>query len=423
MIRARLLGLVLLTALLGGCCKAMVLTDSSSPRVLREFDARLTVAAKHTDIITESASKAAERVAANPTALLSVPYAPQNSFAEELLNRAGGLANALPPEERPKLVTPNDVLIMSARCWEEDADRVRGMIKQWGQPGVMTVLFASKAGMPEDIKVDYVICNGAKTGGKAEASMNSITNITQAWMWCCEYAAALTHKGKYPGVLLSIFMEGSAENNKRFQGSPDGRRFLGDIREVIPTGSLSQAYLIRVYGVVRDLNDPKNVAAIDHAADLCAAKIGAGGQVAVSTCTHFLLGEISMSKRTPIKPFQSVWHTKNGVFSSNVKEGDVLIWMGYIGLSTPYEDYATPMKKSGATLVTSFVTDKANPSNNDVKPAVHIEQHWQPPDAEVKVPFAPGVMAPVSGIDQALIYRMIEDAVASRLDASGRSAK
>ena len=48
----------------------------------------------------------------------------------------------------------------------------------------------------------------------------------------------------------------------------------------------------------------------------------------------------------------------------------------------------------------------------------HVEQHWHEPDAEVKVAFPPGVIAPVSGLDQAMIFRMLEDAVARKLDPS-----
>jgi len=60
------------------------------------------------------------------------------------------------------------------------------------------------------------------------------------------------------------------------------------------------------------------------------------------------------------------------------------------------------------------VTDK-NPANNAPDAVSHIEQHWSPPDASVRVPFPPGVIAPISGLDQVLLYRMLEESVAARL--------
>jgi hypothetical protein len=74
------------------------------------------------------------------------------------------------------------------------------------------------------------------------------------------------------------------------------------------------------------------------------------------------------------------------------------------------------MRATGAKLVTSFVTDTKTPANNAPDALAHIEQHWKEPDSEVAVPFPPGVMAPVSGLDEAMIFRMVEDAVARKLD-------
>ena len=427
-----ILAALLLAACLGGC-KATASTDTqattplveqaqtASP-VLREFARRREVATGNVKLITESASVVATLHAANPTALVNVPYGLQSSFAEELLNRAGGLANALPPEERPKLMTGNDVLLLSARSWQDDEAKVRQMLRDFNKLGGKTVLFASKAGMPGDIKVDWLIDNGANAGTRDEGMMNSVANVLNAWIWCAEYAAGMTRHGKYPGVLYSMIMPGATEHNKALQRNGEARRTQGEASEKIPAGKLAAAYLAEVRRVEGELAGKTTRGAIDKAGDLIAAQLASGGRVGAATCEHFLMNEITLPHRVPIRGFHVVWRAKNA-FAENLKDGDLVLWFGYVGVATVSEDYATPMRKTGAKMITSFVTDKSKPENNAPDALVHIEQHWAPPDSVLKVPFPPGVMAPVSGIDQGLIFLLIEDATATKLAAMKPAAK
>lgn len=94
-----------------------------------------------------------------------------------------------------------------------------------------------------------------------------------------------------------------------------------------------------------------------------------------------------------------------------------MVWFGYVGVSTQYEDYGGAIRDARLKMIGSFVPD-ANPANNGPDALSYIMQHWTPPDAEVPLPFPPGRMAPVSGLDQGLIYRMLEDAILARLDTS-----
>ena len=48
----------------------------------------------------------------------------------------------------------------------------------------------------------------------------------------------------------------------------------------------------------------------------------------------------------------------------------------------------------------------------------HIDQSWVLGDAEVPLPCPPGKMAPVSGINGVLLFRMLDDEVAKRLPAT-----
>jgi uncharacterized phosphosugar-binding protein len=368
-------------------------------------------------VIRDAAIASAQRVLDFPNACINVPYGPQSTFAEEILNRAGGLANALPPEERPRLTTPNDIILVSVRSWKQDETKARKMIDNARTQGWLVVLFASKAGMPADIKPDYLIDNGGSGLESEDPAVNSTANIMNAWVWTVEYAAALTRAGSFPGVLYSAAMAGSDEHNKKIQ-SREGRKFLGSTRTPIPQDSLATLYLATVDQLLNRLNDATTQRQIEQASNVIAAHIKAGGQVVVSTCTHFMMAEVFLDKKSPMKPIHVVWRSKKA-FADNVKPDDIIFWIGYIGMSTRYEDYFEAMKATGAKLVTSYVTD-SDVKNNAVDRLAHIEQHWQPPDAEIAVPFAPGFIAPISGIDQSLIFRMVDERVAAKLKDSGK---
>ncbi|MCE9592254.1 MAG: hypothetical protein K8S99_17245 [Planctomycetes bacterium] len=374
---------------------------------------RLELTRKNLQSVLVSSQVAAQRTKQNPLMLVNVPYGLQSSFAEEIVNRAGGLANAFPPEERPKFMTPQDVLLLSVRSWEEDAEKARQMIKLYGSNGSYNIVFGSRAGIPPDIKVDAIIDNGAPTGGKEEGAVNAVMNITNAWVWCLEYTAALTRQGQTPAVLKSIFLPGGMEFDHAIQGY-DTRRTMGKATRAVPAGEYAKAYYTRLDVLMDSLTSDKTRGQINAAADLIASHIKAGGTVGVASCTHILLQEIFLSGRTPMKPFNVVWHS-SVAFEENLKPGDVMVFFGYMGVKTTMEDYDTPMKAMKLQRVVSFTPDTTNEANNAPDAAVRIEQSWTMPDAEVKLDFEPGFMAPVSGVDQGLLYRMLEDAVAERL--------
>jgi len=90
-------------------------------------------------------------------------------------------------------------------------------------------------------------------------------------------------------------------------------------------------------------------------------------------------------------------------------------------VKTSLEDYLTPLRATKARFITSFIKDEKDADNNAPEAAAHIAQHWTVPDAEVEVPFPPGRIAPVSGLNQGLLYRMLERSVQRRLSAKPTS--
>jgi uncharacterized phosphosugar-binding protein len=384
----------------------------SATSSLDAFAARVELTKKSLPAITRVATAAATQILQHPGALIDVPYFEQQTFAEEILNRAGGLAQALPTVERPQMATPHDIILLSVRSWEQDGEKIGKLMREAHEKGWTIFLFASRAGMPPQLKADYLIDNGAAGGGQTEAPTNALTNVLNGWVWTCEYTAALTRGGRYPGILASILSPGSEEHNKKLQ-TPAGRPFLGVAPTKIAAGELGSIYLRRVDALLSSLGGAWTQEQINRAAGLIAEQLNAGKTVGIATCTHFLLQEIFENRRTPMKPFNVVWHSKTA-FKENLKPGDMVVWFGYVGVSTPYEDYEGAMRDAGLKLIGSFVPD-ADPANNAPGALSFITQHWTPPDAEVPLPFPPGHMAPVSGLDEGLLYRLLEDAVLARL--------
>jgi len=388
---------------------------ASLPPVMAGFTTRLEVSRANLPGIVTAAEAAAARTIAHPQLLLNVPYGEQQTFAEEILNRAGGLSNTLPPIERPKVTTPDDIALLAVRAWEVDGPKMVKLMQDYKQQGWMIIVFASKKGRPKDAPIDVLIDN-AGGPGKADAALNTIANVLNAWVWQLEYVSALSRLGKYPGILQSMVVPGSAEHNGALQKNGEARRFLGDTDARIPAGELATIYYKRMDLLVAELRSSTTQQQIATAADLVAARLKDGKTVGVASCEHFLLSDIFHDNKTSWKPFNVVWRAKDA-FPQHVKEGDLVLFFGYIGLSTVSEDYAAAMRGTKADIIASYIPDFANPANNANEGLVVIEQHWKVGDTEVKLPFAPRSMAPASGIEAALIYRMLDDAAAARMAA------
>lgn len=387
-------------------------------QTLSAFEQRVERARQQLPEIAELAEATAARRIANPEALINVPYSPQKTFAEEVLNRSGGLANALPTIERANQATEDDVLLFTLRSWEADWETARPIIADAREHGWLVVLFASAAGAPEDADYDFLIDNGAPDGSAAHARVNAIANALIGWLWVCEHAAALTRHGWHPGVLQSITVPGADEHNATVQRGTR-RRLLHELpegAEPIAAGRLAETYLAHVHKLIERLAGEQTQRQLTEAADTVAAHYNAGGRVAVSNATHLLLDEMFQDNRTPWEPFNVVWRARQA-FPANLDEDDLIVWFSFIGLSTPYEDYGRYMRQTGAAMVTSYKTDERNPDNNAHDEALaHIEQGWAFGDAVVEVPFPPGAIAPISGLEQALIYRMLDEATANRIN-------
>lgn len=395
-----------------------------SSQVLDAFKERIILAEEQVPAITNAAVAAAARMVKNPRALINVPYWEQGSFAEEIINRSGGLTNALPETDRPTETTPDDILLFSLRSWEKDWPKHRDFVMERQKRGWLVVLFASKNGAPADLSVDFLIDNSAASGAETEAGINAITNAMNVWLWCCEYVAALTRAGKFPGILKSIALPGADDFDRMIQ-TPKGRHWMDDWdpKRGLAAGSLSQIYLTSLGEMVAALAGERIQGQIEKAAELISRRLADGKTVGVTSCTHLLLFEIFQPSRTPWKPFVGWGSGGEKAYAENLKPGDLLLFFGYIGLSTTYEDCARFIRETKVDFIASVIEDTANPANNPTDALAVIEQSWALGDAVVRIPFPPRAMAPISGINSGLIYRMLDDAVAEKLAALAKAGK
>jgi len=419
------MSVVLVGLLLMGACFAADVPVQNLPPSLRDFTARVEGAKAQLPLIIQAAEAAATRKVAHPDALLDITYSLQSSFAEELLNRSGGLAGALPTEERSQLVTDNDIVVFSIRSWATDGEKGLAYLRDCRKKGWMIILFASGAGKPADLDVDYFIDNGAKTGTDADAAVNSAANALNGWLWVCEYTSALTRLGKYPGILQSITTAGSIPFDHPLQDGKVRNINIFPCDIAVLAGDLARIYLTRVDRMVTELSGPVTEGQIDRAAGIIADRLRDGKKVFVSTDTHIMLNEMGENLKTPWTSILTLRNMKESL-AKNTQPGDLFFWLGFNGVSIWYYpdeksptrlwiDYDTPLRASKLDVVTCFAHDPLHPDNNGDYALAHIEQNWDFGDSEVPVPFPPGRIAPISGLYQCLLYRMLDDVTAAKL--------
>jgi len=393
--------------------------------VLLAFQERLPLIGEQIPAIVESAQDFAEHVMAQPDSLLNVPYWEQTAFSEELLNRAGGLSHAYPTEApgRSERATDHDVVLLSVRSWEKNGEAVLNKIQECRAKGWKVTLIASASGRPDDLNVDHFIDNGAPSGTAEHGRVNVLANVAIGWMWCCEYASAMTRKGKIPGILVSVSYDDAEGHNRPIQRM-DGRHWIGECDTPVPAGELARIYLERVEKLVTDLKSEHIQGQIDRAADVVARRLAAGGTVGLTGLGHLILHEpMEDDVKSPFKTFMVV-HGRNA-FAKNLEPGDLVVYLAYMGLNSAYKDYGKLVEEAGLDMISSYAPPP--PDYQSEQPALrgiherpknvlaHIDQPWLLGDAEVPLPCEPRRMAPVSGICRTLIFRMLDDEVAARL--------
>jgi len=379
---------------------------------LQDYQARMKTMRAQIPAVTTSAQQAAETIMAHPEALLNVPYWEQMSVCEELMNRAGGLAHAYPTIYWGRIPTKYDNVLLTVRSWEAQKGLMLKRVHEYKAKGWTVTIIGSKAGMPAKLGADYLIDNGAPSGKAKFGRINVLANSTLAWMWCCEYAAAMSRKGKFPGILYAMSMPGATEHNNKLQSS-EGRHTIIDCPTPIPAGNLANVYLKRIETMIADLQSEHIQGQLANAADVVAKRLASGRTVGIAGMGHGIVTEVLVDNKSPWLGFRAVFMADTA-FRLHLQPGDLLVWMSYNGLNSAIDDYAKGIAATKLDLVTSYTRDGNNGRDN-LPELAHIDQNWKLPDAEVPIPVFPKAMAPVSGINVILVARMLDDEVSARL--------
>jgi hypothetical protein len=135
--------------------------------------------------------------------------------------------------------------------------------------------------------------------------------------------------------------------------------------------------------------------------------------VKVSGIGHVIMSEMMHGHKSGMKGFMP--SDVKTSFAENLKAGDLLFWIGYIGMDSRYADYAGAIRATNADLIVCLSPD-TDPSLNGPWAMVTIEQTWELGDAVVPMPVPPGRMGPISGINGTLLMRMLDDEVVERME-------
>ena len=404
--------------------------DGSPVPVLDAFGQRLAGIRGQIPAVTAAAEAAADRVLAEPrTSLVVTTFPGAVEFANELLSRAGGLAKALSAFQASQTGVDKTIMLASVRSWEQDGAVVLPKLAEYRRRGYHVTVFGSRAGCPEPAAWDALVDNGAGDGGAASGTVNIIANVTLGWMWCCEYVSALSRKGKYPGILKSIALQGARENNALYQNA-EGRVWMGETTNAVPAGRLADLYLQRMDRLMADLRSPHVQGSVSNAAAIIAASLREGRTVQLSGTGHLVNYEMMRDDlRTPFKACRS---EKLG---EGLVNGDLVVWIGYMGnaglIKTGGVDRLSGLLASGIRMISceapmpaagntdpgflaQVLPERLAPLPVPSPVIAIVDQSWSMPDAEVPVPWAPGWMAPVSGINALLLLRILDEQVAGR---------
>lgn len=404
--------------LLIGLATSGVMAQSNAPSARAAFENRIPLMRRQIPEILRAAGRGAESKLAHTNAWVTMPSQGQKAFTSEMISRAGGLASAWIVDERRKQPRQEpDSVLVAVRSWEEQDADLPARLQAYRTNGWIVTVFASAAGKPADLPCDFFIDNGAPSPSREYGRVNIMANITLGWLWCCEYGAALSRKGCFPAILYSVGIPGAKEYNRPFQ-TPGGRAALLPCDKAVPAGELAEAYLKRVGALVADCRSPRIQAQVTRTAEAVAARLNAGGTVGIAGMGHAIVEEVAVDCRTPWKTVLrgSGRRKSKNPFRDNLKPGDWLIWIAYLGLNSAWTDYGTQIREAGVELVTSYAPDPE--WTKDIPPVKgHIDQCWKLPDADVAIPVYPHAMGPVSGINALLVLRMLDEETAARLNA------
>ena len=384
-------------------------------QVVDAYRDRLKHVSQQVDAVAEAADLSARQILVHPGALLNVPLWEQRAFGEELINRPGSLAHAYPTSERIAQATPNDVVLLSVRSWQLDGVRIATLAEAYQQRGWRITLIASAEGRPRHLHVDHFIDNGAPDDSARHAHINALVNITLGWMWCAEYAGAMTRKGYLPSILMDEFLPGGSDHNREVQ-TLIGRHRIVPCNSKVKPGVLARRYVQAVDVMLGALESPAFLEPMKRAADLAARRMAEGANVGLAGDDRFAEFEMFDQLQAPWRAF----HAGDGQMrqiDEYLQQEDMLVWLGYIEQATHQSELAEAVETLNLHLITfnAALGEASSDDNVGTSAALHVRYPWRLPDGQCRLPTYPAPIGAISGLVSGLTLRMLDAEVARRL--------
>ncbi|NLF22523.1 MAG: hypothetical protein GX590_05115, partial [Lentisphaerae bacterium] len=231
------------------------------------------------------------------------------------------------------------------------------------------------------------------------------------------YAGAMTRQGRIPAILRSVALDEAVAPNRLVQ-TAEGRHTTFPVTNAVAPGSPATLYLDRIDRLIADVQSAARQQQIDKAASICAARHQSRRTVWLSGVGHLIEHEMGLNMRSPWKPLRSRTWFKRRLRATT--PGDLVVWIGYIGMNSRYLDYESPLNARQLDLITCYVpaheAERYTADTTVLRNAAHalaqIDQVWEMGDAEVPVPGPVPRMGPISGINAMLLCRMLDEAFA-----------
>lgn len=303
--------------------------------------------------ITAVAETVAQRHLAG--GLIGFPWNYQG-LQQELMGRAGGMIctgfERPWKKERTDADKACDVAIIS---WERPPyDWELQRLQALKARGVYIVGFGPRT-MPqiaEHVKLcDAFLDTGLAGGGvltlpdgRTVGNANHLLNAINGWVFTGELVGALTRLGKMPTMWKSYAYPDGPEWGDHYLM----KKQFHDEYEVppMPAGSLGSGYLSQIRGAVEGFRRAQ-LDEVRRAAGLCLAEIKAARKVPVLSAGHMpgtFVGKFDDATWVQPRDFESTYGPHIRDFRENVKEGVLVVRLGYFGVS-PTEQFLMTEKR------------------------------------------------------------------------------
>lgn len=252
--------------------------------------------------------------------------------------------------------------------------------------------------------------------GRGAGNPHIMHNALAAWALQAEVISALTRKGKAPLIWKAFsFPDGRDWMEKYFRKDQFHSDFSFD---PIPKGELARKFLDGIRDHILRFEETE-FDDINRAADLVAAEVNSGVLVPTAAIGHMpwtYIGYGFDQRWTTLLNFHGNDAKQMQKFSDSVKDGGMVVVLGYCGLHAPAADKLRTHNQRTIMITTPNQVEEYR-IPRDLHLEVYIDMGYAFGDAMIEIPNYPIKLLPPSGIMQLVAYEMLSAEVLARLDS------